>query len=66
MYEKEGTVVYEAPPREKTYPVASVVAFVLAVCLAHFLLVVGSFTGERGYTKLQAAVHWVSDYVLSV
>ncbi|MCQ6264002.1 biliverdin-producing heme oxygenase [Alcanivorax sp. MM125-6] len=45
---------------EKTYPVASVVAFIAAACLAHFILVVGGFTGDKGYQKLVAITGWLS------
>lgn len=30
------------------------------VCLAHFLLVVGGFTGNRGYEKVLAVEKWLS------
>ena len=32
-----------------------------AVCLGHFLLVVGGFTGNRGYEKLLAVEQWLSE-----
>ena len=36
---------------EGNYSVQGVVAFIAAMCLAHFVLVVGGFTGERGWDK---------------
>jgi len=56
---KEIPIVIEhsAPP-DKTYPLASVMSVVAAVCLAHLLLVVGGFTGDRGYQKLLAFEQW--------
>ncbi|KAJ7022702.1 hypothetical protein C8F04DRAFT_1137084 [Mycena alexandri] len=58
----ESKVVFDADSGtgSRTYSVASVVAVVLAVCLGHFLLTVGGFTGERGYEKLIAAEEWFS------
>jgi len=50
-------IEHSAPP-EKTYPLASVMSVVAAVCLAHLLLVVGGFTGDRGYQKLLAFEQW--------
>ncbi|KAJ7078649.1 hypothetical protein C8R44DRAFT_836674 [Mycena epipterygia] len=47
----------EAP---KMYSLASVSAVILAVCVAHFLLTIGGFTGEKGYDKLIAAEEWLS------
>jgi len=53
-------VVYEDSQAPKTYSLASVSAVVIAVCLAHFLLTVGGFTGEKGYDKLVAVEEWLS------
>ena len=36
---------------EGLYSVQGVVSFIVAMCLAHFVLVVGGFTGERGWDK---------------
>lgn len=33
------------------YTRAQVATFIAAACLAHFILVVGGFTGDRGYAK---------------
>lgn len=53
-------VVFDASQQEqeKTYPVSSVVALVMALALAHFMLVVGGFTGSKGTEKLEAAMLW--------
>jgi len=45
---------------EGGYSVTSVIAFMLAVGLAHFIMVVGGFTGESGYGKLQYIQEWFS------
>jgi heme oxygenase len=60
LEKQESKVVYEDPQAPKTYSIATVTAVVLAVCLAHFLLTVGGFTGEKGYDKLIAAEEWLS------
>ncbi|KAJ7867974.1 hypothetical protein B0H13DRAFT_2064844 [Mycena leptocephala] len=60
LEKQESKVVYEDPQATKTYSIATVTAVVLAVCLAHFLLTVGGFTGEKGYDKLVAAEEWLS------
>lgn len=44
---------------EKTYPVATVLAFILALSLAHFGLVVGGMTGERGKETWQKVAAWI-------
>ncbi|KAG9075033.1 hypothetical protein FS749_013342 [Ceratobasidium sp. UAMH 11750] len=49
----------DANTEEKTYPVSSVVAVVMALALAHFILVVGGFTGARGAEKLEAVMVWL-------
>jgi len=53
-------IVYEDPQAPRTYSIASVSAVVIAVCVAHFLLTVGGFTGEKGYEKLVAVEAWLS------
>lgn len=54
-----GKVVYQAPDSlEKVYNLSSVIAVVAALSLAHFIMVVGGFTGERGYAKLEAVQQW--------
>jgi len=57
---KELPIVTEHGPQEKTYPISQVIAVVAAVCLAHFILVIGGFTGDRGYQKLLALEYWFS------
>lgn len=51
----------EAASREKTYKLGNVTAFVLALCLSHFVLVLGGFTGDKGYAKLEAVLSWLSN-----
>ncbi|KAK7048632.1 hypothetical protein R3P38DRAFT_2870549 [Favolaschia claudopus] len=56
-------VVYtgdQDPNAPRSYSIASVSAVVLAVCIAHFALTVGGFTGEKGYEKLIAVEEWLS------
>ncbi|KAF8139180.1 hypothetical protein K438DRAFT_1880397 [Mycena galopus ATCC 62051] len=54
-------VVFDADPQApRMYSIASVSAVVVAVCVAHFLLTVGGFTGEKGYDKLVAVEEWLS------
>ncbi|KAJ6585310.1 hypothetical protein B0H19DRAFT_927679 [Mycena capillaripes] len=60
LEKQESKVVYEDTQAPRTYSLASVSAVVIAVCLAHFLLTVGGFTGEKGYEKLIAAEEWLS------
>jgi heme oxygenase len=55
-------IVLEAPSVESTYSISSVLAVITAVCLAHFIIVVGGFSGTKGYEKLQAAEQWVRNY----
>ncbi len=38
----------------------SMSTFGLAVCLSHFILVVGGFTGDSGYQKWIALQHWIT------
>lgn len=44
---------------EKLYSLSSVITFVLAVGLAHFVLVLGGFTGQKGYFKYDAFFNWI-------
>ena len=39
---------------EKAYSLSTILAIIVAVGLAHFLLVVGGFTGAKGFAKLEA------------
>ncbi|KAF9046533.1 hypothetical protein BJ165DRAFT_1170359 [Panaeolus papilionaceus] len=55
-------IVLEPPSVESTYSLSSVAAVVGAVCLAHFILVVGGFTGKSGYEKLEALEQWIRTY----
>ncbi|EUC63323.1 heme oxygenase [Rhizoctonia solani AG-3 Rhs1AP] len=60
-YTSQSQVVFDnsQAPEEKTYPVSSVVAVVMAFALAHFVLVVGGFTGARGTEKLESFMLWL-------
>ncbi|KAI0064164.1 heme oxygenase-like protein [Artomyces pyxidatus] len=40
--------------------VSSVISFIIALCAAHFILVVGGFTGPKGWEKLEATQEWVA------
>ncbi|KAH7337081.1 hypothetical protein B0J17DRAFT_574152 [Rhizoctonia solani] len=62
-YTSQSKVVFDASqgPEEKTYPVSSVVAFVMALGFAHFILVVGGFTGARGTDKLESFMLWLRE-----
>ncbi|KAH9480600.1 Heme oxygenase 1 [Psilocybe cubensis] len=52
-------VVFDATqPTEKAYPLSTVVAVIAAVCLSHFVLTVGGFTGDKGYEKLLSIEQW--------
>ncbi|KAJ6530379.1 hypothetical protein DFH09DRAFT_994523 [Mycena vulgaris] len=60
LEKQESKVVFEDVQAPKMYSIASVTAVVFAVCIAHFLLTVGGFTGEKGYDKLIAVEEWLS------
>jgi len=47
---------------ETTYPLSQVIAVIAAICMAHFVLVTGGFTGERGYQKLLSIEHWFDSF----
>ncbi|KAH9936078.1 heme oxygenase [Fomitopsis serialis] len=53
-----STVLYESKVAEKMYQMSGVIAVVAAMSLAHFALVVGGFTGDRGMAKLEALRSW--------
>ncbi|KAI0086982.1 hypothetical protein BDY19DRAFT_893746 [Irpex rosettiformis] len=54
----------DLPVKEKgTFPMSSVIAFILALCVSHFFLVTGGFTGEKGWDKLEAVFEWVRGLV---
>ena len=58
----ESKTVFEAsapPSQEKTYSAISVIAFIAAFSIAHFALVIGGFTGSKGYAKLDALQQWL-------
>ncbi|KAA1469687.1 hypothetical protein DENSPDRAFT_816810 [Dentipellis sp. KUC8613] len=43
--------------------VSSVAAFIIAMGLAHFVLVIGGFTGAKGWEKLEAVQRWFEGLV---
>jgi len=49
----------------KCFSVTSVLTFVVAVGLAHFIIVVGGLSGSRGYAKLEAVHAWITNSVSS-
>jgi hypothetical protein len=60
-YTPQSKLIFDASqePQEKTYPVSSVVAVIMALVLAHFILVVGGFTGAKGAEKLESVMLWL-------
>jgi len=59
---QQETVSQDEPTKqhkgETAFPFSSVVSVLMAICLAHFLLVVGGFTGTQGYSKLLGVEEW--------
>jgi len=53
------------PKSSEVFSVSSVLAFMLAVGLAHFIIVVGGLSGSRGYAKLEAMQAWITSAVPS-
>jgi len=49
----------------KVFSVTSVLTFMVAVGLAHFIIVVGGLSGSRGYAKLEAVHAWITNSVSS-
>jgi hypothetical protein len=50
----------EAPPGpEMSFPMTTFIAFVMAVGLAHFILVTQGFLGKKGAEKEEAVWKWV-------
>lgn len=60
-----STSLGSEPESAKTFPVTSVLTFMLAVGLAHFIIVVGGLSGSRGYAKLEAVHSWITSAVSS-
>ncbi|KAI0755069.1 hypothetical protein C8Q80DRAFT_408474 [Daedaleopsis nitida] len=58
----QSRTVFEAPSQEWYWRGTSVIAFIAAVSIAHFVLVVGGFTGAKGYAKLEALQQWLDNY----
>jgi heme oxygenase (biliverdin-producing, ferredoxin) len=65
--EIEATTRSKTPEEQssKMFSVTAVLTFMLAVGLAHFLIVVGGMTGSRGYAKLEAIQTWIFNTVSS-
>ncbi|KAF5382466.1 hypothetical protein D9615_002733 [Tricholomella constricta] len=58
---KEIPILVERPSRpiqERSFPVSQVAAVVAAVCLAHFILIVTGFSGEKGLQSLLDVGRW--------
>lgn len=55
----------QKPQTSRVFSVSSVLTFMLAVGLAHFIIVVGGLSGSRGYAKLEAVQAWVTSTVFS-
>jgi hypothetical protein len=53
------------PAGSRVLSVSSVLTFMLAVGLAHFIIVVGGLSGSRGYAKLEAVRTWITDTISS-
>lgn len=49
------------PTTERTFPISQVVAVIAAACLAHFIIVVGGLTGDKGHAKLLAIELWAKN-----
>ncbi|EPQ54525.1 heme oxygenase-like protein [Gloeophyllum trabeum ATCC 11539] len=45
--------------KNSMYSATSVVTFIVAAGLAHFIIVVGGLSGQRGYDKLQNVLAWL-------
>ncbi|KAJ8480676.1 hypothetical protein ONZ51_g6511 [Trametes cubensis] len=61
--QEDPKVVYEAsqPPTEERFvSLSSVIALVAALSITHLVLVVGGFTGERGFAKLENFQQWLA------
>jgi len=55
-------IIEQTPPHDKTYPISQVMAVIAAVCLAHFIIVTGGLTGDKGYQKLRTLEYWLTTY----
>ncbi|TBU59217.1 hypothetical protein BD310DRAFT_425757 [Dichomitus squalens] len=52
----------EGPTSSVTFAATSVIAFIVAFSIAHFTLVVGGFTGSKGYAKLEIFTQWLDNF----
>ncbi|KAG5644772.1 hypothetical protein DXG03_007680 [Asterophora parasitica] len=59
---KETPIIVEQsaslPLKERSFPVSQVISLVIAVCLAHFILVTTGFSGEKGLNSLLDVGRW--------
>ena len=62
---KPDTLDRKPGESSRTFPVSSVLTFMLAVGLAHFFVVVGGLSGSRGCAKLEAVQAWISNTLFS-
>ncbi|EJC99021.1 heme oxygenase-like protein [Fomitiporia mediterranea MF3/22] len=53
-------------PEESAYSLSTILTVIMAVGLAHFVLVTGGFTGAKGFGKLETALEWFGDRMHSV
>jgi len=60
-----STLSGQEPKGPEVFSVSSVLAFMVAVGLAHFIIVVGGLSGSRGYAKLEAIHAWITATVSS-
>ena len=51
------------PGNSKALSVSSVLMIMLAVGLAHFIIVVGGLSGSRGYEKLESVRTWITNTI---
>ena len=49
-------------PEEPSYPLANVIAFIMACCLAHWILVTQGYMGKSGWTKLDGFVNSTQEF----
>lgn len=52
----------DVPKQDVGYPLASVAAFILACCIAHFLLVTQGFMGKAGIAKADSVADWLREF----
>jgi len=61
-----GSMLSDSEPKSPgSLSVNSVLTFIFAVGLAHFIIVVGGLSGSRGYAKLEALRAWITSLASS-